>query len=157
MRAIYTEAAKRELDAFHERQKILLEELVAERKAVLGDDVLEITASDIKDASQRIRTYRPTIRRYASTELVTRAYIVVGIVMMIGSFLYKDVIAFFETNRTQGMVFLMGASMTTIGWVFRYWLATRRRRYVEDAERYLSTVESSRRLSIEQDRRKDSA
>lgn len=154
MKAIYTEAAQQELTAFQARQKGLLEELVAERKSVLGDDVLEITASDIKEASQRIRAYRPTIRPFQSTELVTRAYIVIGVVMMIGSFFYPQIQTIFVENRTQALVFVMGAIMAAVGWLFNYWVTSRRGRFVEEAEKYLA-IEKLQRYTTEEKAQKE--
>jgi hypothetical protein len=47
MKTIYTAPAQHELAAFQARQQDMLERLVAERKSVLGDKVLEITASAV--------------------------------------------------------------------------------------------------------------
>lgn len=138
MKAIYTEAAQRELEAFKAHQQELLEGLVAERKLVLGDEVLEITASDIKSASERIRIYRPPLRRTQSTELVMRAYIVLGVVMMLGSFFYPQLLELYSSNKTQALIFFMGATMAAVGWVFNYWVQTRRKRMLDEAEAYAS-------------------
>jgi len=146
MKAVYTDAAKRELEAFQTRQQEMLESLVAERKLVLGDDVLEITASDIKAASEMIQIYRPAFRRTQSTELVTRAYIVIGIAMMVGSFFYPQLMEIYASNKTQALIFLMGATMAAMGWMFSYWVQTRHRRILEEAEAYM-VAKSGQRLS----------
>jgi predicted phage tail protein len=138
MKAIYTDAAKLELEAFQVRQQEMLEGLIAERKLVLGDDVLEITASDIKAAAERIQIYRPQFRRTQSTELVTRAYVVIGIVMMVGSFFYPQLMEIYASNKTQALIFFMGAAMAAVGWLFSYFMQSRRRRMLEDYEAYLA-------------------
>lgn len=117
MKIVYTDAAQRELVEFQQRQKVLLEELVSDRKHVYGDDVLEVTASDIKEAAHRIQPIRPTERRYQSSELLTRAYIIIGIVMMVGAFFYPQIQEILENNKTQALVFFMGASITAMGWL----------------------------------------
>lgn len=140
MKAIYTDAAQRELELFKANQQFMLEELVAERKLVFGEDVLEITASDIKEAAHRIRPLRPTIRRTQTTELVTKAYIVIGVVMMIGAFFYPQIQAILVENRIQALIFLMGATMAALGWILSYWLSVRKKRLLE-AERFLEGLE----------------
>lgn len=149
MKAIYTEAAKQELENFKVRQQQLLEELVAERKLVFGDDVLEITASDIKDASQRIRPYRLNTHRSMYTELVTRVYIVIGLCMMAGAFLYPEIQTIFIENKTQALLFLTGATMATVGWFFKFWVEVRQKRFVEEAEKYLA-IEKIQRASSDE-------
>ena len=52
MKVIYTESAKQALEAFKERQAKELEENICSRKYVFGDNTVEITASDIKEASE---------------------------------------------------------------------------------------------------------
>ena len=140
MKAIYTDAAKLELEAFQARQQEMMEGLVAERKLVLGDEILEITASDIKAASERIQVYRPTLLRTQSTELVTRAYIVIGIAMMVGSFFYPQLAEIYASNKTQALIFFMGAAMASVGWLFSYWIQARRRRMREEAEAYMAAI-----------------
>jgi hypothetical protein len=140
MKAIYTEAARHELEAFQGRQQRMLEGLVAERKLVLGDEVLEITASDIKAASERIQVLGPTLRRAQSTELVTRAYIVIGVSMMVGAIFYPQLMEIYASNRTQALIFFTGATMAAAGWLFSYWVQTRRRRMDEEIEAFMKTV-----------------
>jgi predicted phage tail protein len=154
MKAIYTDAATRELESFQSRQKDMLESVIAERKLVLGDEVLEITASDIKSASELIQIYRPSFRRTQSTELVTRAYIVTGILMMVGSFFYSKILEIYSSNRTQAMIFLMGAAMAAIGWLFSFWMQTRRRRMIEEAQAYLAVM-GRKSLDIKESRTND--
>lgn len=132
MKAIYTEAAQQELVDFQARQQDLLERVVAERKFVLGDDVLEITASDIKAASEKIQAHCPTSARGRFSDLVMRAYIGIGVVMMGGAFLYPQLSEIFASNKTQGLVFVVGASMTVVGALVSYWTQSRQKRRPEN-------------------------
>lgn len=138
MKAIYTDAAKLELEAFQIRQQEMLEGLIAERKLVLGDEVLEITASDIKAAAERIQIYRPQFLRTQSAELVMRAYVVIGIAMMIGAFFYPQLLEIYSSNKTQAFIFAMGAAMAAMGWLFSHYLQSRRRRTLEDFQAYMA-------------------
>lgn len=142
MKVIYTDAASRELREFQSRQKTLIERLVSDRKVIFGDDVLEITASDIKDAEQRIQAIRPSNRRYQSSLLVTRVYVVVGLGMMVGAFFYPQIQNIFEHNRVQALVFAMGGTIAAMGVVFGYVFRQRRQRFEEQLFK-LQLLESS--------------
>lgn len=128
MKAIYTESAAKELNDFKEEQVKLLESLIAEKKLVPGDDVLEITVADIREMSRSIRPIKATMRRLQVTELVTRAYIIIGIILMVGSFFYKEIEYIIKNNETQAFIFFVGASMSVVGWLFKYWVALQRNR-----------------------------
>lgn len=131
MKVIYTEAAEQEMVSFHQQQKELIESLVAEKKVVFGDDVLEITASDIKEASRKIKVFRPTSIRYSNVQVLTKVYVILGALMMIGAIFYPRIAELFLENRTQAMIFIMGAAMTLIGVLANYFYVLRRRRYLE--------------------------
>lgn len=125
MKVIYTASAQKELLEFQNRQKLMLEELISDRKLVYGDDVLEITASDIKEVSHQIQAIRPTVNRYKSTELITKAYVIMGLCMMVGAFYYPKIKEIAETNPNQAILFLVGGGITAVGLLFRYWMQFR--------------------------------
>lgn len=131
MKVIYTEAAEQEILNFHQQQKELLESLIAEKKVVFGDDVLEITASDIKEASRKIRAFRPMNIRYNNIQVLTKVYVFLGALMMVGAIFYPRISELFQENRTQAMIFLMGALMALIGIFANYFYVLRKRRYLE--------------------------
>lgn len=131
MKVIYTEAAEQEILNFQQQQKAMLESIVSERKVVFGDEVLEITASDIKEASRKIQIFRPTNIRYSNVQVITKVYVVLGTLMMISAIFYPKISELFYENRTQAMIFLMGGVMTVIGVLANYFYALRRRRYLE--------------------------
>jgi hypothetical protein len=118
---------------FHEQQKEVLEKLVEEKKFVFGDDVLEITASDIKEASRNIRAIRPTSIRYSNVQLLTKVYVALGILMMVGAIYYPRISELFEENRSQAMLFMMGALIALIGLLANYFYLLRKRRYLQAA------------------------
>jgi hypothetical protein len=138
MKTVYTESAQRELEHFVLRQKKMLEDLVSEQKRVFGDDVLEITASDIRDIARQIRPVRSLARSYFASELLTRVYIILGIAMMGGAFIYPDIKEMLARNQTQAFMFLVGAAMTVVGVMFGYWLRLRKRRFEFMAQKLYS-------------------
>lgn len=134
MKAIYTEAAKTELENFFSNQKTLLEQLISERKSVLGDEVLEITASDVKSVGWEIQIRRP-LRRMRYTELLSSIYMIAGGSTMVGSFYYQKIIDFYTANQTQAAVFIVGAGLTLIGLFTNIIVKNQRRRIGEASYR----------------------
>src|SRR5688572_15048718 len=134
MKVIYTEAAQQELLEFQEKQKRLLEELIAEKKYVYGDEALEVTASDIKESSERIRAYRPVARRLQAVRRLARLYVVIGASAMIGAVNYPLLKAFFTENREVAMVFVAGAMTVLAGLMSYFFYRTKLQRY-EDMEK----------------------
>ena len=145
MKVIYTETAKQELAEFNKRQQDLLEGLVSDRKTVFGDDVLEITASDIKEASKFIRPGGFKLRRFQASEFITRVYIVTGLAMMIGAFFYPQIERALENNPKQGLIFLMGAIISILGLVLGYWVKLRQRRLEEMSQPFPFNLDSHSR------------
>lgn len=131
MKVIYTEAAEQELQTFRERQKRLLEELIAEKKFIYGDESLEITASDIKETSEQIRAYRPASYRFRSTLLIGQLYIALGVLLMVGSYFYPLIERMLVENRLQAMLVLVGAITVVTGLFALYFYKLRQKRYEE--------------------------
>lgn len=147
MKIVYTNAAQGELNDFIAQQRRTLERLVAERKTVFGDDVLEITASDVKDAAYRIRPLQTSTKPYQLSRLVTRVYVGLGLAMMVGAFFYTDIKAMLASGQPQVMLFFTGAAVTFVGWIFGYWLNMRQRRYAM-VKRY---IESEKLAAFEEE------
>lgn len=146
MKVIYTEAAEKELLEFGRRQQILLEEIVSEKKSVFGDDILEITASDIKEAAHQIRPLNRRFLRYRTTEVITRAYGILGLFVMVGAAFYPQIEYIVENNRGQALGFLMGGAMFAVGLVMGQWAKFRRRRFESEMAR-IGTIRSKDSVS----------
>jgi hypothetical protein len=139
MKITYTEAAQIELKAFHDRQQKLLEELIADKKVVLGDDTLEVTASDIKEESQNIITKRNISKsRYLRIQLITTTYIILGSFMIFFSLFFFEILHFFERNPTQAMIFLIGVSMIGAGVALKLIYKRRYFLYSEKTDKFIS-------------------
>lgn len=138
MKATYTEAALQALEEFRLSQQRSIEELIADRKAVLGDEELEITASDIKEAAQMIRIDRYEPRRYSFSHLVSRIYVVSGLLLMLGAFAYGPIRSLIEQNQIQAMLFFAGAGVSAVGALSGYYFSTKRREAESRRARYSS-------------------
>lgn len=142
----YTEAALQELQTFQKRQQKLLEDLIAERKFVFGDETIEVTASDITEAAEFIRAYRLQTRRASSLRLLSQLYVVLGATIALGGYFYPTFQNIFLENRVQAMAIVTGVLMMVLGAVSGYLYRSRIRRYEEmERERsYLIRSEKDR-------------
>ncbi len=145
MKIQYTDAALQELQAFQSRQQKMLEQLISERKFVFGDETVEVTASDIKEASVFIRAYRPRAIRYSSMRLVSQAYIALGALIAFGGYFYPTFQNIFQENRVQAMAIVTGLIMMGVGGIAGYLYRARIRRYEEMEQfNYIERMRSSR-------------
>lgn len=143
MKVTYTDAAVQELKKFEGRQKRLLEELIAERKYVFGDEVLEITASDIKENADLIRPISRVRSRFRTTRFIGRVYIVVGSLIGLGSAVYPYFDRLLQQNRSQALLFLAGIGMALTG-VFGLFYANLRERKYELFDRELHRFQAEK-------------
>ncbi len=115
MKVIYTDQAKTELNKFHEEQERKLEKIIAEKKVVYGDDALEITVSDIRYAKDKFKISFPLSNRRKKLYLIYKIYSIMGIFIMLLSFLYPYILEMMRENKEQTILLFMGFSMTIIG------------------------------------------
>lgn len=139
IKIIYTDAAKQELLSFHEKQQKLIEDLISEKKLVFGDEAVEITASDIKEASSFIYAYKPSKKKVEISLLMARLYVFLGIALIAGAWLYPYIKEMLASNETQAGIFFAGVIMTILGFVagilFKY-----RAQRIEDMEKQLHYI-----------------
>lgn len=131
MKIQYTEAAQQELLAFQKRQQEMLEKLISERKFVFGDETVEITASDIKEAAEYIRAFRPRVARYSYLRSLSQVYVVLGAALAFGGYYYPIFQNIFLENRVQAMAMATGFVMMALGGLAGYLYRARIRRYEE--------------------------
>ena len=131
MKIQYTDAAKQELLAFQQRQQDILEQLISERKFVFGDETVEITASDIKEAAEYIKAFRPRVARYSSLRSLSQVYVVLGAAIAFGGYFYPTFQTIFLENRVQAMAMATGFAMMALGGLAGYLYRARIRRYDE--------------------------
>lgn len=115
MKIIYTEAAQQEMAQYHAQANLLLEELIKERKFVMGDEVIEVTASDVKSATYNLRVAPQTLMRSRLPMLLSRLYMLIGLFMIAGAFLYPYIIDMLQSNRQQALLLISGTALTALG------------------------------------------
>lgn len=140
MKIVYTESALSELEKFQDQQKAELESFLKEKKFVFGDDILEVTASDVREASRHFRVTRYSSSPIPITSMLLRAYMVLGVVMAVAGIFYNDIIAMLEGNPMQLALVLSGLAVTVISFVGSYYFRMREARRYELEKRYLEHV-----------------
>ncbi len=131
MKVIYTSAADFEMQLFQDQQKKNIEKLIIDKKSVYGDDVIEITASDIKeiikyfDRDEMLQISETPRNRVFLAVIVSRLYVVFGVITMVVAYFYPTIYELYIYNQIQAMVFIMGAVLALIGVLAGYWLKFR--------------------------------
>ncbi len=99
MKLIYTESAKTELQAFHEKAEKELGEAIKSKKYVFGDEDVEVTASDVRELSERFY-FRTETRRHTlwRTQLILKVYSILGVLVALGGILYPWIRSFGDTT-----------------------------------------------------------
>jgi hypothetical protein len=142
MKVIYTESAKQELEAFQQRQVSQLEQIIRERKYVFGDEVLEVTASDIREAAEYIRPIsRGYRRRLMTVSLVTQVYMFFGIILTLGGVAYPYLRDLNKQSLTQFTLIIAGVTITLASFFMALFYKLRAQR-LEEYERDVKKRES---------------
>ncbi|WP_407291305.1 hypothetical protein [Stutzerimonas zhaodongensis] len=149
MKIVYTESGKNALESFKEYKAKELEESIKQRKYVLGDDLVEITGADIKEAQDEMGHYKLFARRRSSPyKLILQLYSVIGILTALGGFFYEDVVYIF-TERPQQVAFIVAGLSTSIAGVVMLW-RLRSREQAEQELLRIQRVSAASKVNIEQ-------
>ena len=108
MKIVYTESAEKELQSFLKKQQDTIEKVVHGHKYVYGDEVIEITASDIRDASRDIVVIES--RRNYMRELIIRVYFVIG-ALTLGYGLFREYLSNMLDNPIRTLLIGIGGIM----------------------------------------------
>ncbi len=88
MKIILTLSARNRLGFLTTKYHELLKQLVVEDKRVIGDDMVEITASDLERVSRRISIRpRPSSLRYRKS--IMQMYFVTGLLLLLAGLFYN--------------------------------------------------------------------
>lgn len=115
MKVIYTNSAEEELEKFQKEQQEQLEKIISDKKLVYGDDILEITATDIKEAKNNLKISTVYTRRNNRIYLISRLYVTFGLSITLTGFLYPLLKEMLLVHREQAVMLMMGIIMTVIG------------------------------------------
>mgnify|MGYP003638746787 CR=1 FL=1 len=128
----YTESAEKELEDFKREQVALLEDFVRRRKYVYGDDLIEVTGSDVKEAKRHFTIIDN--RKSSIRQLTLGTYLFIGIVTLIGGLFYEQIRAAMTGDPTQLMIILMGVTMIFASLFGHWWFRFRDRIRAERRE-----------------------
>lgn len=135
MKITYSHSGAVELDRFLQKRKEELEQLLRREKYVLGDEELEITASDILKAEHKFKTLdRPrTASQLNRLKFLVRIYLLAGIAMLIAGFFYQDIRTILSGDPIQKMLVVAGFSFSLFSVFASYYIKerTNRRREME--------------------------
>jgi hypothetical protein len=141
MRLNYTANAEAELQLFYERQRTKLEQVVRDRKYVFGDEQIEITASDIREASRYIQPIAS--RRHLSRamrQMITRVYLVTGLASILLGLSYRHLRSLlFDSDPIQLTLVIAGIALVLSSVFMQFFFKMRE-------ERLRDILEESRRI-----------
>lgn len=126
MKVIYTETANIELDKFYKKQKKLLEKNIVEEKSIFGDEIIEVTSSDIKNAAENIIYINKKNNKVRVFERLSKIYFLIGVVITSLSFLYPY-FNYFIQSESQKIGVIFGASMILFSAIIRVLFLDRRK------------------------------
>ncbi|EAQ82330.1 hypothetical protein [Blastopirellula marina] len=128
----YTESGKERLAELNDLIQRQIEDEIRERKFLPGDDVIEVTASDIEEVkrSMRLRFHNERAPRLQMTELVTRLYLVIGILLTLAGIMYP-LLDTIRQNPIQYSMIGMGVVMSLMSMFMTYYVKMRRETYLE--------------------------
>lgn len=151
MKIVYTESALAELERFQEQRKEELKALLKNRKYVFGDDVLEITASDIRDAERHFKVSEISKSRLPITSMLFKLYMIMGVLMVFVGLFYPDLRQLIDRNPVQLALVLTGVMLSLVSFFGSYYFRIREvrraeieRRYIEYMNRKKSDVKEER-------------
>ena len=133
MKTIYTKQAEDELETFVLIQKAKLEENIIKDKSVFGDDLVEITAADIKRYGKKLNITSTKNSKLLRVNLVAYAYVVIGFLLSLTGLFYNQIKTIFQNSTEQALMFTMGISMAFVGLFFRQYIFMREKtRHLEN-------------------------
>lgn len=141
MKIIYTESGLQALEAYKQRQVEELEQRIASRKYVFGDEVVEITAADVKQATEMRGPLPRALARRSNVQFLLTAYAVLGIFMSGVGLFYEQFRRLFYDNPVQLMLVIGGLALS----VASYAMLQRFR----DRDREIERIEQLERIERE--------
>ena len=130
---IYTEAAKERLRFLHFKVDREVEKYFEETKLVPGDEIIEITGSDIEKISDRIRISSPRGSQAFIKQAILLAYTFSGVLFIAIGIFYSEVKEIFEREPVRLAFILSGVIMVFFSMLSVNLLSLKSKK--EDAER----------------------
>lgn len=134
----YTEQAQKKLSSLQEQYKDDLEREILSKKFYPGDDEIEITQSDLEEASHNFKLVRPV--RTSSKYLIIIVYFFFGVLTAFIGLYYQDIIRIRKENPVQAMLIIAGATMTFLSAIMYFYFKLRDKQR-ESYEKYKNEVD----------------
>lgn len=96
MQIIYTDSAIKEIEEYKKLKITELEKIIISEKYVFGDDVIEITGSDIKKASSAHLKVSRSNPKTAATKTLLVVYAFMGVTLMFAGIFYDELMRLME-------------------------------------------------------------
>jgi hypothetical protein len=116
----YTDEAKKRLTALQNRYLNDIESSIRRRKYVPGEDLIEVTASDLEYASQRIIMVDPRERSWVLRYLFSYLYLAIGVALMVYGAFSDEFKRLLLENPRQALYMATGAAMVVVSLVMLY-------------------------------------
>jgi len=136
MKIIYTDSALNELERFQSQRKEELESFLKKKKYIFGDDVVEITASDIRETDKYFKVIDYSKSRLPFTHMLLKIYLIAGIAMVIVGLFYPFFIQLISSNPKQIVLVIGGLCLSFVSFFGSYYFRVRENRHAELEKRY---------------------
>lgn len=127
----YTATAKDRLDHLHAELNEKIEDYIRTSKYNIGEDFIEVTASDIEEIKRRIKILKPLKPNFSSSLLIYFSIAMGAILTFIGIFYDWIIKIFYEGDTTRIILISYGLLMLLFG--LFYLLIFRQRKLREKA------------------------
>lgn len=107
----YTDSAAKELHKFQSKQVKILEQIIKDRKYVYGDSLIEVTGSDVQEASHAIRAVDMAGKRRLMRKLLSSTYLFIGFLLFTIGIFYDFVFYTIFNNPTRSIMVAVGLFM----------------------------------------------
>ncbi len=116
---VYTEFGKAAVDKFLEEQKELLEKNIYKKKYVLGDEEIEISASDINN-------YKKKMNSKKRLSFFLEIFTLIGIIILGIGMLYPFLLNMMENSSLQFIFIALGCILVIVGGFSLLYLSQKR-------------------------------
>jgi len=143
-RIVYTPAAKERLDKLREKVDREIDNALREQGYIPGEQVLEVTASDVEDVARSMRIIFSTDqeRRREQQLLLLSAYTIFGFITLLIGVFYRDIQALYTSDPLRALIVTSGGAIAAFSGMMLTYLRYRERRRAEFYRRYVETRHS---------------
>lgn len=156
MKIVYTESGRKAVEEYIILLQKKLEERIISTKYVLGDDIVEITAADINQASKIIDFDTPS--RLPLAKIILKLYMALGISASLAGIFFETFLNTFSLlfkNPIQLILFLSGLVLIIFSYVMLQRIRMREIERQEKMEQQSSTMNfQNSKVEIYKDERK---